>query len=241
MRIEALYPEFCQWFGDSENLRYLRQCLPDAALAETGSFEKPAFLDESVDLLVLGSMTERQQLVAAERLLPYKDRLLERIEDGMVVLVTGNATELFGEYIAEEGKRYHMLSLFPFHAERDMEARHNSMFLGEFEDRKIVGYRAQFSFLRGDFPGPFIRVLGGIGNSPEDPNEGFRYKNLFGTYLLGPFLVLNPPFTRYLLRLLGRDEPLAFEQDVTEAYDYRRKALERSDAKFFFSESGWLE
>ena len=241
MRIEALYPEFCQWFGDSENVCYLCQCLPDAKLVETGSFEKPAFAEAPVDLLVLGSMTERQQLVAAERLLPYRDRLRERIEAGMVVLATGNSTELFGEFIAEEGARYPMLSLFPFHAERDLEARHNSMFLGEFENMKIVGYRAQFSVLRGDFPGPFIRVLGGIGNSLGDHNEGFRYKNLFGTYLLGPFLILNPPFTRYLLRLLGRDEPLAFEQAVTEAYDFRRSTLERSDAKFFFGESGWMK
>ena len=241
MRIEALYPEFCQWFGDSENVRYLRQCLPDAEIVETGSHDRPAFPDGSVDLLVLGSMTERQQRAAAERLSPYRDRLLERLNEGMVVLSTGNSVELFGDYIEEGGKREPMLSLFPFHAERNLEDRHNSMFLGEFEGMKIVGYRAQFSFLRGEFPGNFIKVLGGCGNSMEDPNEGFRYKNLFATYLLGPFLILNPPFTKYLLRLLGREEPLAVEAAVTEAYAYRRKQLEAKQAKFFFNESGWLE
>lgn len=241
MKIEALYPEFCQWFGDSENVRYLRQCLPDAEIVETGSHDRPAFPDGSVDLVVLGSMTERQQHAAAERLSPYRDRLLERINEGMVVLSTGNSVELFGDYIEEGGKREPMLSLFPFHAERNLEDRHNSMFLGEFEGMKIVGYRAQFSFLRGEFPGNFIKVLGGCGNSMEDPNEGFRYKNLFATYLLGPFLILNPPFTKYLLRLLGREEPLAFEAAVTEAYAYRRKQLEAKQAKFFFNESGWLE
>ena len=241
MRIEALYPEFCQWFGDSENVRYLRQCLPDAEIVETGSHDRPAFPDGSVDLLVLGSMTERQQHAAAERLSPYRDRLRERINEGMAVLSTGNSVELFGEYIEEGGKRDPMLSLFPFHAERNLKDRHNSMFLGEFEGMKIVGYRAQVSVLRGEFPGDFIKVLGGCGKSMEDPNEGFRYKNLFATYLLGPFLILNPPFTKYLLRLLGREEPLAFEAAVTEAYAYRRKQLEAKQAKFFFNESGWLE
>ncbi|MBQ1409918.1 MAG: hypothetical protein IIY94_01395 [Oscillospiraceae bacterium] len=241
MRIEALYPEFCQWFGDSENVRYLRQCLPEAELVETASDQTPAFLDGSVDLLILGSMTERQQLAAVQRLTPYKDRLLECIDAGMAVLATGNATELFGEYIEENGVRYPMLSLFPFHAQRDQEHRHNSMFLGEYEDTKIVGYRAQFSFLQGDFPGKFIHVLGGCGNSMGDPNEGFRYKNLFATYLLGPFLILNPPFTKYLLRLLGQKDTLAFEKAVTEAYAYRRDHLEMKEAKFFFNESGWLE
>ena len=240
MRIEALYPEFCQWFGDSENVRYLGQCMPDAEIVGTGSFDRPAFLDGSVDLLILGSMTERQQVVAAQRLTPYKDRLLERINDGMAVLSTGNSTELFGEYIEDGGKRYPMLSLFPFHAERDMENRHNSMFLGEFEGMRIVGCRAQFSFLKGQFPGEFIRVIGGCGNSPEDSFEGFRYRNLFATYLLGPFLILNPPFTRYLLRLLGRDDPLAYEEAVGEAYEFRRRNLEMQNAKFFFGESGFL-
>lgn len=241
MRMEVLYPEFCQWFGDSENVRYLRQCLPNAELVETGFGQTPAFPDGSVELLILGSMTEREQLAAVEGLTPYKERLMERIDAGMVVLATGNSSELFGEYIEEEGKRYPMLSLFPFHAERDQEHRHNSMFLGEFEGMKLVGYRAQFSFLRGEFPGKFIKVLGGCGNSMDDPNEGFRYKNLFATYLLGPFLVLNPPFTKYLLRLLGQKDTLAFEQAVTEAYAFRRENLERPDAKFFFGESGWLE
>ena len=241
MRIEALYPEFCQWFGDSGNVRYLRQCLPNAEIIETGSHEIPAFLDGSVDLLVLGSMTERQQLAAAERLRPHRDRLLERIDEGMAVLATGNSTELFGEYIGENGTRDPMLSLFPFHAQRDREHRHNSMFLGEYADIKIVGYRAQFSFLSGEFPGSFVRVLGGCGNSMGDSNEGFRYKNLFATYLLGPFLVLNPPFTKHLLRLLGQPDSLAFEEAVTEAYAYRLKNLEMKQAKYFFGESGWLD
>lgn len=241
MRIEALYPEFCQWFGDSENVRYLCQCLPEAELVETGSSEPPAFANGPVDCLILGSMTEIQQLAAAERLRPYRDILLERIEQGMAVIVTGNATELFGRYIEEDGQRYPMLSLFPFYAQRDREHRHNSMFLGEFEDMKIVGYRAQFSFLKGEFPGRFIKVLGGCGNSMDDPNEGFRYKNLFATYLLGPFLILNPPFTKYLLRLLGQKDTLALEDAVTEAYAYRRDQLEMKQAKFFFNESGWLD
>ena len=238
MTIEALYPEFCQWFGDSANVRYLCQCVPDAELIQTDILQKPAFVDGKVDILYLGSMTEKQQLIAAKRLLPYRERLVECIDSGMVVLATGNATELFGEYIADGGEKYPMLSLFPFHAERDMEARHNSMFLGTFEDMTVVGYKSQFSFLKGQFPGDFIRVRGGCGNSMDDANEGFRYKNLFATYLLGPLLVLNPPFTRYLLRLLGRDGTLAHEQAVTEAYQFRKENLEREGVNFITGEHG---
>ena len=238
MTVEALFPEFCQWLGDSANVRYLQDCLPDARFVRTGIHDEPAFASGGADLLYLGSMTENQQVVAAERLAQYKARLLERLDAGMAVLATGNSIELFGEYVADGGTRYPMLSLFPFHAERDMDARHNSMFLGKFEDMEIVGYKSQFSFLRGEFPGDFIRVTGGVGNAPGDPNEGFRYKNLFATYLLGPLLVLNPPFTRYLLRLLGRDEPPAFEEAVTDAYNFRLKNLKQEGVNFIVGEHG---
>lgn len=238
MIIEALFPEFCQWFGDSANVRYLQQCIPDAEFIQTDSFKTPAFVEGSVDMLYLGSMTEKQQLIAVRQLMPFREHLIERINDGMVVLATGNSSELFGEYIIDSGTRYPMLSLFQFHAERDMDARHNSMFLGTFEDMSIVGYKSQFSFLKGDFPGGFIQVTGGCGNSMGDTNEGFRYKNLFATYLLGPLLVLNPPFTRYLMHLLGRDDAPAFEKAVTEAYIFRKENLERKGVNFIVGEHG---
>ena len=54
--------------------------------------------------------------------------------------------------------------------------------------------------------------------------EGIRLHNFFGTYLVGPILVMNPPFTKYLLRLLGAgDVPLAFEKENMEAYAQRKK------------------
>ena len=238
MTIEALFPEFCQWLGDSANVRYLRQCLPDAEFVMTGNSDEPNFISGTTDLLYLGAMTEDEQEMAAERLAPYKARLFERIDAGMAVLATGNSVELFGEYIQDGGKRIPMLGLFPFHAERNMDDRHNSMFLGSFEDMAIVGYKSQFSFLKGSFPGNFISVTGGCGNSMGDPNEGFRYKNLFATYLLGPFLVLNPPFTRYLFRLLGREDEPAFEKAVTEAYDFRLKNLRKEGVNFMVGEHG---
>ena len=71
-----------------------------------------------------------------------------------------------------------------------------------------------------------------------DKNEGFRYKNFFATYLLGPLLVLNPPFTRYLLRLLGRADEPAIEKAVTEAYDFRLKNLQKEGVNFIVGEHG---
>ncbi len=236
MKIEVLFPEFCQWFGDSANARYLSRCIPDADMISTSINSVPNFADSKTDILILGSMTESQQVTAVERLSGYREKLQEAIEDGMFVIATGNSTELFGNHILDSGEQIPMLRLFRFHAERDMTYRHNSLFLGEFEDMNVVGYKSQFSFIKGTIPGDFIKVTGGAGNSMGDPNEGFRYKNLFATYLLGPFLVTNPPFTKYLLRSLGRDDTLAFEKEVTEAYEQRRQRYSGPDTIFFDTE-----
>lgn len=41
------------------------------------------------------------------------------------------------------------------------------------------------------------------------------------TYLTGPLLVLNPPFTKQLLQDLGAEDTLAFEEAAMEAYEAR--------------------
>lgn len=157
-----------------------------------GTLETPRFTKEPVDLIYLGSMSESHQELAIRRLLPHAGVLRQYVESGGVLLATGNALELFGTYIQEGKRQIPALGLFPCHAVRDMEHRHNSMFLGTFGDMKIVGARSQFSFSYGDFPHPFLQVTGGYGIYPEARVEGIHYKNFFATYLLGPFLVLNP-------------------------------------------------
>lgn len=239
MTIEVLYPELCNLYGDSANVRYLKACVPEAEIVYTDNRSQPRFVTEKVDLLYLGSMSEPSQVLAVRRLLPYVERLEEIIHQGTVVLCTGNATELLGLYIEDpDGHSEDMLGLYKFYAKRDMDHRHNSMFLGDFGQIPIVGAKSQFSFLYGEFPGDFIRVKGGYGNNPEDGNEGFRDRNLFATYLLGPFLVLNPLFTKHLLGLLGVDRPLAFEKEVMEAYAFRKEHLEEPGVKFLMGEHG---
>ena len=233
MTIEVLYPELCQLFGDSANVRYLRQCLPGAQFVFTDNRSEPLCVRQKVDLLYIGSMSEPAQMLAVSRLRPYIPQLRALIDDGVAVLVTGNAIELFGQAIEDvSGSHEEMLGMYRFITRRDMEHRHNSMFLGSFENMTIVGCKSQFSFLYGEFPGEFIRVTGGFGNHPASPLEGFRERNLFATYLLGPLLVLNPPFTRYLLRRIGADGSLAFEKEVMEAYSFRTEQLQQAGVTF---------
>ena len=39
---------------------------------------------------------------------------------------------------------------------------------------------------------------------------------------------MNPPFTKYLLRLMGLDDSLCYEREAMQAYEYRRDELRRT-------------
>ncbi|MCI5825548.1 MAG: hypothetical protein MR006_02650, partial [Arcanobacterium sp.] len=52
--------------------------------------------------------------------------------------------------------------------------------------------------------------------------EGVRMNNFMGTYLTGPLLILNPPFTKWLLAQLGVNNPrLPFEEAAMDSYRTR--------------------
>ncbi len=222
MLIELLYPEVCNLFGDLMNVEYLARCA-DAQVVRTGLKDKPRFVTEKVDLLYMGSVTERGQELARDALTPHLEALKARTEAGGVTLITGNALEIFGQYITDDdGNNIPMLGLFPTHAERHLMNRFNGMFLGKYEDITVVGFKSQFGHSYGPVERGLFEVTRGAGLHPGERFEGIRVKNLMATYLIGPLLILNPPFTKRLLKLLGQgDAELSFEEAAMDAYNDR--------------------
>lgn len=237
MKIEVLFPEHCNLFADSANVRYLEKCLPDAEFIYTSLKEEPAFLKEEPNLIYMGAMTEKTQLMVINKLLPYKARIEELIEKNVPFLMTCNALEVFCKTIEhEDGSSDRGLGLFDVTIKQDMLHRYNGLLRGSFKDMTIVGFRSQFTTAYKDvFDEPFIRVERGRGMYEGSDTEGLRRNNFFGTYLVGPFLVINPHFTKYLLSLMGVKSPkLAFEEVIIEAYE--RRLVEFNDKKVKFED-----
>ena len=238
MKIEILYPELSNIFGDFSNVKLLKETLKDAEFIYTNNFDKPHFLDNKVDLVYIGSMPESKQELAIKRLMPYKEQIRAAIENDVVMLATGNALEIFVNHVMDGENKIEALGLFDeLYAVRDFVNRHNSHFVGDFEDIKIVGYKSQFTMCYGENKHPFINVVGGCGLNLESKQEGIRYHNFFATYLLGPFLVLNPYFTKYLLRTMGYDDAIAFENQAIDAYNHRLDELIKK-GRFLMGEHG---
>ncbi len=70
MKIEVLFPEFCNLYGDMSNIEYLHKCIPEAEIIYTSIDEEPAFLTQNVNLIYLGPLTERKQEIVINKLKP---------------------------------------------------------------------------------------------------------------------------------------------------------------------------
>ncbi|MCR4563928.1 MAG: hypothetical protein K5755_04775 [Clostridiales bacterium] len=235
MTVEFLYPALANLYGEAVEMKYIEQCLPDATVVKTKVNDEPYFAKNDVDFIYMGPMTERGQEIVIEKLSPYKERIIELIEAGKVFLIIGNALEIFGDYIeTDEGEKIKALGIFGTYAKRKMMKRYNSLYFGKLDEMKIVGFKAQFSHSYGESEdeGLFENIRGD-GLHPGSRFEGIRRNNFFATYLLGPLLILNPDFTKYLLSLLGiENAALPCENDIRTAYEKRLKEFENPNKEY---------
>ncbi|MBR1376776.1 MAG: hypothetical protein IJ565_03080 [Bacilli bacterium] len=221
MKIEILYSEVANLFGDMANIKYLEKCLPKAKFIYTSLNEKPRFIKEKINLVYMGPMSENSQELVIKTLSNYKKEIKDAIKNNVNFLITGNAIEIFGKYIEnEDGTKIKGLGLFEIYSKRKMMKRYNSIELGTFEDLEIVGFKSSFTEIYGNAP-KFLDIVRGYGNSKDSKVEGIKKNNFIATTLLGPILVINPFFTKYLFKKMGIKSKLAFENETIEAYNKR--------------------
>lgn len=228
MKVEVLFPEVANLYGDLMNVEYLRRSCGEIEIVNTSLRDEPLFMRERPVLIYMGSVTEEGMELAAEALRPCRERLRELIDDGQLFLITGNALELFGEGItADNGWSLECLGLFPTRARYTMMSRYNALYLGKYGDMDIVGFKSLFGHSYGEVE-PLFETVRGDGLNEKEKGEGIRRSGFMATCLTGPLLVLNPPFARELLRRMGVEEPhLAFEEQAMELY--RQRVAQYSD------------
>lgn len=258
--VEVLYPEIANLYGDLANIRYLKRTLgDDCEVRETGLKERLLFLDEpeTVDLVYLGTMTESSQRIVIDRLMPQRDEIKSRIEQGQRFLVTGNALEVFGKEIVDDrtscltdcdGKvirgdvsgmpeeKFHTkaLGIFDFHTTRDMLHRYNSLYLGKYGELDVVGFKSQFtqSYYDGT-PEPLFQTTRGPGLNRDIKEEGIRHGNFMATYVIGPLLILNPMLMTKMLAEAGWEGVTpALEDAAMDAYRARLKEYSDPECGF---------
>jgi CobQ-like glutamine amidotransferase family enzyme len=226
MRIHMLhwYPDRMNLYGDDGNLLILQRHLEDQGY--TVEIDRRS-IGEGVDLsqygfVYLGAGTEQNQLLVLEDMQRVAGQVLHYAQSGGIFLLTGNAFELLGETIVdEEGVPHPALALERFYTVRRRERYlSDAVCISEWYAKPVVGFLNTCSEVKG-VERPLFRMRLGRGNSRDDEREGFRFRNVLGTHLLGPVLVKNPYFLKWLVGLIGSQTEGFVYQNIAYDQEYR--------------------
>ena len=101
MRIIHLFADLCNLYGDYGNVCGLKRALENKG--QNVEVEYQSIDDEidvsGADFVFIGSATERNQKVALNYLQSYKDNIKTALDNGTVILATGNSFEIFGQSV----------------------------------------------------------------------------------------------------------------------------------------------
>lgn len=195
-----LYYDILNLYGESGNMKALKQYLE--ALNIDVHIKFATLNDEinlkNVDMIYLGMGSENNQLLALKHLKKYKKEIKEYILNGNFVLATGNSLELFGKAIDQEKA----LNIFSFSSKKvEYRIVDEALYKTNLLSSYILGFTNRNSILINN-DNPLFNVIKGVGCEPNENIEGYHYKNFYGTYLIGPILIRNPEFLRYLVNEL---------------------------------------
>lgn len=184
MKIAYLYYDFLNLYGESGNIKIISNILKHNKIKHqilTLSLDDELEFDK-YDLVYIASGTENNQKIALNHLKKYQKDIKKYIEDGKFMLVTGNSLDMFGNKIDEETA----LNIFDFNVTKGKRKMEEVYINGNIIKNKILGFINNNSY---------VDKL----EYPLFENEGIKYKNFYGTYILGPILVRNPMFVKYFL------------------------------------------
>lgn len=205
MRIIHLFADLCNLYGDYGNVCALKRALENKG--QNVEVEYQSIDDEidvsGADFVFIGSATERNQKVALDYLQSYKDNIKTALDNGTVILATGNSFEIFGQSVTDcDGIKHEGLSFFPYETVEGKERIvTDSLCATSLCGGDIIGFVNKASLTAGA-TSPLFDVKQGSGNSKDDNKEGVHYGNFYGTHLIGPVLIRNPQLCEYFADIL---------------------------------------
>ncbi|MBN1915631.1 glutamine amidotransferase [Candidatus Dojkabacteria bacterium] len=219
LTIGHLYPEKMNIYGDIGNIIALKKRSEWRGFAVNilNISEKNMLKPGIIDIYFMGGGQDQDQIEVYKDLIQNKKKVLQRdIKDGAVVLAICGGYQLLGEYFTMgDGRRAEGLRIVPIEtiapstkvAQRcigniitnlqptDEIARSGKSTLVGFENHSG---RTRF---KSDKLIPLGDVLVGTGDNENAKHEGVRFKNIFGTYMHGPFLPKNPHIADEIIKL----------------------------------------
>lgn len=219
--IEILFPDYFL-FGERGNVEYIEKTFEGSNIIRTSISDEPFFVKNKPDFIFMGPMTEKHLELVALKLIPFKERIKELIDEGTYFLITSNAMEIFGtKIITNRGVESPSLGIFDFTVRRNFDDRHDIAVMGKYNGYNVMGYIATFSEFYGIENNHFLDVSRGYGDNRRADKEGIKVNNFYATQLLGPILVTNPPLMKEIKYGITGDDSIPYEKRVMKAYKIR--------------------
>lgn len=224
-----LYPDLMSLYGEYANLSVLRRHLEALGVKVTVTFaadmDAPNFGE--IDLIYMGAGTERGQKFVLEKLAPHGDALRTAVDNGAMLLFTGNAMEILGRSVTDtKGKVWPGLGLADFSTtEVDRRIVEDVVAHTSLLDSPAVGFMNKCSITAGVTSPLFDHLSLGFGNEEARGAEGYVEDNVLATHITGPVLVKNPDLTLLLIRRLFAAKGWAMPEVLPEP-PYERAAYE---------------
>lgn len=233
MKILHWYYDLMNLYGDYGNIIVLKKQLIDQGIdviLDKRTIGDDIDFDE-YDFIYIGSGTESKQEIVREDILRFHNDLKIYIESKKVLLASGNSLELFGEYIDDKKA----LNIIPFNTKNTNERFTGDVIVKNDEIGEVVGFINKCSIIEEEENYKLFDYIFKDNNLKDNAFEGIRYHNLFGTHLLGPVLVKNPNFMRYIINILMERNnliynPLTYEYEE-ESYKVTLNALKERMTK----------
>ena len=188
--IAHLYYDLMNLYGENGNIKSIKYLLEsqkikviidNISLNDNIDFNK-------YDLIVIGCGTYNNLKLSLNHLKKYKKDINEYIESNKFILATGNSIELFGQKIDD----IEALKIFNYNSKKlDKRIVGDCITTTNLIKTKIIGFQNRESY---------IDEI--TNNLFKDKDIGIKYKNFYGTYLLGPILIRNPEFAKYFVNEL---------------------------------------
>lgn len=187
VNILCLYYDIMNLYGDTGNLKVITHHLDELNIPY--NVDKLSLEDKlnfsKYNLVLIGSGTEENRLLALNHLQKYQKSLKTSIEKGTFFLATGNALSMFGNKLYNEKA----LNIFSFNTTKAKQRISKEVIVSNNIGRPIYG---------------FVNHQDDISSHQNYlfENEGIKYNNFYGTLILGPILSRNPDFLKFFLKEL---------------------------------------
>ena len=232
-----LYYDLLNLYGENANTRCIKRAL------ELNNIKVKVDLksidDEidfnSYDIIYIGQGSEDNLLLALKDALKRKNEFKKFIEDNKCLILTGNSMDLFGKYIKTNNDKTTSLGIFDYTTEFINESTFKNaskdrivgQIIGDTKliDKKIIGFQNRCD-LNHNIKTPLFKLEEKYSNDLKNQNEGFTYKNVYATHIIGPLLIRNPYLTDYILNKVCEKKKLKYKTSDELSIKAYKKYLE---------------